>query len=773
MTNLYGEIPDARKCDFSAPPRGHLRIGTRRFIALCAVAFSLTALPSSAQNGGVAVVTVNPQSATRGDTIRVSPQNFPRDPSSAQILLDDIYPLCTHVGPSDFEATIPALTGGPIAHETAPCDAASGQAAKSGTTAGPVGVQFVALGVHTVGIKANGRSFDAPAKLTINRPGQEAPQLQWITPTTVVSGYSAKMLKLYGDNFIVSPAEDNQIKLGGNLLHIVWDSCPADAPDSASGSYGGVHGRVVSPQEIDLCNLTYLERPNLDLVVLQGDRSSQPLSINVQSHATAVMVWASSAVLLGAILLVVALAYTAGKYRIGNKDYRIFSVLFLDPETSTFSLSKYQFYAWSAATIFSYTYYALCQVLVQMHRLPDIPSNLPGIIAIGAGTTIGSQVVTSIRGPKGAGAITPSLSDFVTSGGVAAPDRIQIFVWTTLGAIAFCLATLREAPWMIKDLPDMGQGWLYMMGLSSVGYLGGKLARQPGPVLTEMSITSGSPATGGTGPANPTACGLNSANPASGTATAPAPQTSADLSQPIAAAKQVLMNIQAALSATQAAQAPSAFNAAQLAINALREGLDKTNAQPADLLDLLGDRITTSDAAAQSAAAEFGKLMSAEANTATIEAARLLAEQAQVAAAAVQDLSDGVQQAISSAQKAAVVLSSDPPPPGVTNIELRGRNLATSATFEINGAPLPFRMLAPDNGTRAPQKIAAEPGTAGMASELRLTIAPALMVESDLKIFQGWFSVPGKDIQLAIINPDGQRAEISIGMPPGSGQSRT
>jgi hypothetical protein len=286
-----------------------------------------------------------------------------------------------------------------------------------------------------------------------------------------------------------------------------------------------------------------------------------------------------------------------------------------------------------------------------------------------------------------------------------------------------------------------------------------------------MSISSGSPSSsGGIGPA--TGATTTGSSAVSNTAAVSVPQPKADLGQPIATAKQVLGSVQAAIGAGLASKAPNAFNAAQLAANALNDAISKANDQSDGLLDTIASKVMASDAAAQSAAAEFGTLMNAGSDGAVIEAARILAEQAQTAASAVQDLSDGVQQAISSSTQATTGLSSDPPPPGVTNIELRGRNLSTTATFEINGDPLPFRMLAPDDNVRAPQKVAADDST-GMATELRLTIAPALMVESDLKTFQSWFGTPGKAINLAIINPDGQRAEISADLPLGASQSRS
>jgi hypothetical protein len=97
--------------------------------------------------------------------------------------------------------------------------------------------------------------------------------------------------------------------------------------------------------------------------------------------------------------------------------------------------------------------------------------------------------VTNVRGPKGAGAEEPSLGDLVTSGGVAAPERVQMFVWTILGVVGFCVAVLNQPPGIIDQLAAVPTGIMYMMGISSVGYLGGKLARKPGPIINELSIT--------------------------------------------------------------------------------------------------------------------------------------------------------------------------------------------------------------------------------------------------------------------------------------------
>ena len=138
--------------------------------------------------------------------------------------------------------------------------------------------------------------------------------------------------------------------------------------------------------------------------------------------------------------------------------------------------------------MFGYVYLATSRLFVQGERWPDIPDGLPAVIALGAGTAIGAQIVQSTKGPKGAGSDTPNVGDFVASGGVAAPERVQMLIWTIIGVAVFVYAVLQHGPEEIQALDPVPSGLLYMMGLSSLGYLGGKLARGAGPIINEISI---------------------------------------------------------------------------------------------------------------------------------------------------------------------------------------------------------------------------------------------------------------------------------------------
>src|SRR5207302_7513248 len=47
------------------------------------------------------------------------------------------------------------------------------------------------------------------------------------------------------------------------------------------------------------------------------------------------------------------------------------------------------------------------------------------------------------------------------------------------------------------SLPEIPQNFLYLMGVSSAGYLGGKLVRKPGPVIKTLSVAKLTPSPAG------------------------------------------------------------------------------------------------------------------------------------------------------------------------------------------------------------------------------------------------------------------------------------
>ena len=125
----------------------------------------------------------------------------------------------------------------------------------------------------------------------------------------------------------------------------------------------------------------------INVRVRAGDTLSNPTKL-VLARVSA------TGVLIATVALFGALAYTI--YRLvarGMKGTMIHGVrysplhaFFLDGQTQTYSLSKFQLFAFSFAFIFGYLYVLLCRWLVQWQFvLPDVPANLAAMLAISGG----------------------------------------------------------------------------------------------------------------------------------------------------------------------------------------------------------------------------------------------------------------------------------------------------------------------------------------------------------------------------------------------------
>ena len=164
---------------------------------------------------------------------------------------------------------------------------------------------------------------------------------------------------------------------------------------------------------------------------------------------------------------------------------------FLDKQTMSYSLSKFQLIAWTAVAIFGYMYVLLCRTLIQWDfHFPNIPNGWPTLLGVSAATTIAAVGITANRGSKGAGSLKPSFADFISTGGMVTSDRFQFFVWTLVGFVGFLLLVLLADPSALKELPDVPQGFLYLMGISAAGYVGGKVVRLPGPVIQQLQVSA-------------------------------------------------------------------------------------------------------------------------------------------------------------------------------------------------------------------------------------------------------------------------------------------
>jgi hypothetical protein len=108
------------------------------------------------------------------------------------------------------------------------------------------------------------------------------------------------------------------------------------------------------------------------------------------------------------------------------------------------------------------------------------------MFGLSLGSMVAATAVSGSKGNKGAGAAEPSFADFFSTGGVVAADRFQFFLWTLVGFFGYLSLLWFTDPTVITVVPTVPDGLLYLMGVSAGGYVGGKLARNPGPNITGL-----------------------------------------------------------------------------------------------------------------------------------------------------------------------------------------------------------------------------------------------------------------------------------------------
>lgn len=550
-------------------------------------------------------------------------------------------------------------------------------------------------------------------------------------------------LSLRGSGFLTDLPSDNHVLIDGKEIAVAWSSSAAINQGTCPPIGTAVDrtlGRVISEHQIQLCHVPFNSESAQVSVMQHGVAVTTPAMFRLYRLQTtdAALMAAALTVVLAICIVALAYSYRRAQAPEHRSEYNVLKSLLLDMETETYSLSKFQFYVWTAAAIFGYIYLVISRMFVQGLSWPEMPGNVPAIIGIGAGTFVASQVVTNVRGPKGSGTQRPNLGDLIMSGGVAAVDRVQMLLWTVVGAAIFCRAVLRYAPGEIVTLDAVPESLMYLMGLSSAGYLGGKFARKPGPVLNEISVTP------------------SQSDTALADAEAPPPGVVPSLASHLEPARAVLKELNG--HATTEAARTAVSKLAKTVADIEKVTTQQSAVKAAHELENTKQAVHE---AASAAALEFAN--SRDAST------KLQAEIAQRAAAALYDLASALTQVLPRQ------LNRPPGAPAFTRtIELRGRNLSPEGLLQIDGMELPFRMLIPDpadpQGKRAPVVVVREPDIAGMAVLLRLTIDPAQLEPPDLARYKKWFEHDGAHT-LRLINLDGQQDDLSFTIPPGTAQS--
>jgi hypothetical protein len=347
-------------------------------------------------------------------------------------------------------------------------------------------------GRYIVKLLADGREEQVPGELRVLPDNVNPVHIDEIYPNVRYPD-SSDTIELIGTNFAEFPA-DNHIEFVGQ---------PAPQFGTEKDCLGPAYTKVC------VVEVPGMKSHRIRIAGLSNALKTGPIGIHVSAGAG---LWSNvvnittvprsiSTIRLFAFAVVVVVAFAtyllskrAARTQTAGSGLTPISVLLLDPETGTYSLSKFQVLVWTGIFVFAYVYLALCRTLVQWaFDWPPVPKNFPELLGITAGAGVLAAGISSLKGPKGAGGVRPSAADFITTGGVVAAERLQFFIWTIVGALTFLYLVLRINPATLQELPTIPDTFLYLMGFSSAAYLGGKLARKPGPVVKNISVQQVTP----------------------------------------------------------------------------------------------------------------------------------------------------------------------------------------------------------------------------------------------------------------------------------------
>jgi hypothetical protein len=336
------------------------------------------------------------------------------------------------------------------------------------------------------------------------RVDANAAKLDSAYPTTAYRNANAGFdFDIIGQNFNIGFPEDNKIYISGRGQIIKkWfpdkqqcDGWSLDATRRDARSTDLPCAWVESPEKLHVVGYqaeSYQGPLTFSVQVGAGARSAEKKLTLSRMSETGVLLWSIGIFLVLAYVIYRSVASGMRDNVIHGKRYSPFWAFFIDKQTNSYSLSKFQFLSFSSVFVFGYLYVFLCRWLVQWQfALPDVPSSFTGILAISAGTTLAAASATAARGSKGSGPMLPSAADFICSGGQVIPERFQFFVWTLVACLGFLALLVSQDPSTIDGFPSFPQGLLYVMGVSAGGYLGGKLARPSGPVIRNIALATG------------------------------------------------------------------------------------------------------------------------------------------------------------------------------------------------------------------------------------------------------------------------------------------
>lgn len=347
-------------------------------------------------------------------------------------------------------------------------------------------------GTFYLNVKDDQTNVNVPGTVTVQH---DAVKLISVHPATQYRGASDQFnFDLIGENFSTKAEEDEVwIDGQGNILKSsgTETECKRD-PKSTTSAKAAPCLWVENAGLMHVLGYTaepYQGPALVSVRVANGAFTEKKQLLLARRSKAEVLLWSGVATVM--LFLFVAGIVRSGLKgnRAGNRSLNLIQSFILDPETNSYSLSKFQLLVFSATFIFGYLYVLLARWLVQWQLgLPDVPSQLSGLLGISAATTVASTGLTAMNGSKGAGLQHPTGADLITSGGVVIAERFQFFVWTIIACCGFAALLVSQDAATLNGFPSLPEGLLYVMGVSAAGYLGGKAVRKAGPVIQNIAV---------------------------------------------------------------------------------------------------------------------------------------------------------------------------------------------------------------------------------------------------------------------------------------------
>lgn len=352
----------------------------------------------------------------------------------------------------------------------------------------------VADGIYLVFLEIGHEELPVPGDLRITRDPSARVVLDSVWPETVYPNGrgTGSDFALVGHN-LGTLAYDNVVVKDkyGELPLAPASDCVSRAAAIRSGKFCLVYDDGMARRKLNVLNCPRnicSESTKFAIRIADAQSEFQTITFSrigeFRLRCTAVLVFlALVAVVLGLVWKGIENNKLAG-HKTG-----VVSAFFLDRQTNSFSLSKLQVILWTTVCVYSYVYLYLCRIFIQgSSDFPQIPDNWPTLLGVSAGTTVLAAGITRFHGSKGSGPIHPSLADFVCSGGLVVGERFQFFIWTLMGSLGYFVIVVLADPISLSSLPDVKGPFLTLMGVSSAGYLAGKYARMPGPIIDLLTI---------------------------------------------------------------------------------------------------------------------------------------------------------------------------------------------------------------------------------------------------------------------------------------------